>query len=77
MARRDDIFLSFMHHPTISEKYNILDKELPRNLTEGLVSKHVIIQTIALIVEALEKSPAETEKAIETKIKLFLQKEAI
>lgn len=77
MARKDDIFLSFLNHPVISEKYEITDNDLPRNLTEGLVSKHVIIQTIALIVDALEKSPAETDKGIETKIKLFLQKEAI
>jgi hypothetical protein len=77
MARKDDIFLSFLKHNVINEKYEIPVSELPRNLTEGLVSKHVIVQTIALIVESMEKIPSDTDKAIEIKIKQFLQKEAI
>ncbi len=77
MARKDDIFLSFLKHNIINEKYDIPENEFPRNLTEGLVSNYVIIQTIALIVESMEKIPSETDKAIDIKIKQFLQKEAI
>jgi hypothetical protein len=77
MARKDDIFKSFINHSIISEKYGIDNTTLPNTLREGLVSEHVIIQTIALIVDSQESIPAESNKALETKVRQFLQKEAI
>ena len=77
MARKDDIFKSFIDHPLIKDKYEIDKAELPVNLREGLASNQVIIQTIALIVDSQEKVPAESEKTLDTKIRQFLQKEAI
>lgn len=75
MARKDDIFLSFIKHPIILEKYGIKETELPLNLIEGVNSDHVLIQAIALIVESLEKEPADSDKALDTKIRQFLQRE--
>lgn len=77
MARKDDIFNSFINHSIVSEKYGIDKSKLPRTLREGLVSEHVIVQTIALIVDSQESLPAESNKALNTKVKKFLAKEAI
>ncbi len=77
MARKDDIFVSFINHPIIKDKYGIEKSDLPNNLREGLSSKYLIIQTIALIVESQEKVPADSDKALDTKIRQFLQKESV
>lgn len=77
MARKDDIFKSFINHPLIKDKYGIDQTELPLSLIEGVNSDHAIIQAIALIVESLEKEPADSDKALDTKIRQFLQREAI
>jgi hypothetical protein len=77
MAKKDEIFISFINHPVIKEKYGIKESELPLNLVGGVNSEHVIIQTIALIVESLEKIHPDSDKALDTKIRQFLQKEAI
>ena len=77
MARKDEIFLSFINHPLIKEKYEIEETELPMNLNDGLRSDHVIIQTIALIVTSQEKQPAETDAALQKKVIQFLNQETV
>ena len=77
MARKDDIFISFLNHSIIKDKYKINNSNLPTNLTEGLSSDNVIIKAIALIVESQEKSHAETESALQKKVIQFLNQEAI
>lgn len=77
MARKDDIFKSFINHPMIRDKYDVDETELPLNLSEGLNSKHVIIQTIALIVNSQEKQPADSDGALQKKVIQYLNQEAI
>lgn len=77
MARKDDIFMSFIDHPLIKEKYEIDNTELPANLREGLASNEVIIQTIALIVDSQEKVPAESDSALQKKVVQYLNQKAV
>lgn len=77
MAKKDDIFMSFIDHPLIKEKYEIDNTELPANLREGLASNKVIIQTIALIVDSQEKVPPESDSALQKKVIQYLNQEAI
>ena len=77
MANKDNIFMSFIDHPLIKEKYEIDNTELPANLREGLASNKVIIRTIALIVDSQEKVPAEGDSALQKKVILYLKQEAI
>ena len=72
MARKDEIFNSFIQHPLISDKYNIDSKDLPNTLREGLNSEFTILKTIALIIESQEKKPAESENSLYTQIMKFL-----
>ena len=37
MARKDDVFMSFIKHELISEKYNLIEEDIPNNLTIRLV----------------------------------------
>lgn len=77
MARKDDIFVSFIKHELISEKYNISENDLPHNLKEGLNSKHTIIKAIALIVENTESLNPSSEKALYGQITQFLNEATI
>lgn len=72
MARKDDIFTSFISHDLVNEKYNIEDKEFPKNLNEGLKSNHSIIKAIALIVANTESINSSSNKALYTQITQFL-----
>ena len=77
MANKDDIFLSFINHPIINDKYGVVKSNFPKNLREGLSHNDVIIKTIAMIVESQEKQLAESDSAIHKKIMLFLNQEAL
>lgn len=77
MARKDDIFISFIKHELISEKYNISENDLPHNLKEGLNSKHTIIKAIALIVENTESINPSSEKGLYGQITQFLNEATI
>ncbi len=77
MARKDDIFKSFLEHEIIYEKYGINKEELPNKLSEGLNSKHVMIKAIALIVENTEGYNTISDKALYAKVSQFLKMEAI
>ncbi len=72
MARKDDIFLSFINHELIEKEYKVANFDLPQNLQEGLNSKHTIIKTIALIVQDTEAQNSSSDKALYTSITQFL-----
>jgi hypothetical protein len=72
MARKDDIFISFIKHEIINEKYELKETDLPHNLKEGLKSEHTIIKAIALIVDNTESINPSTEKALYGQITQFL-----
>lgn len=75
MARKDDIFISFIKNELISNQFDIIN--VPKNLREGLSSNDVIIKTIALIVENVEKHNPDTEKSLYAKLTQFLNEKAI
>lgn len=77
MARKDNIFKGFLQHDLITEKYGVPKEEIPNSLHEGLRSKHIIIKTIALIVENSESYKPVSDKALYTKIIQFLNTEAL
>lgn len=72
MARKDDIFASFITHDLVTEKYNIESSELPQNLNEGLRSNHSIIKAIALIVSNTESINPSSSKALYSQLTQFL-----
>ena len=72
MARKDDIFISFIKHELINEKYNIDTDEIPLSLKEGLNSECTIIKAIALIVENSEGVNPMNERALYGQITQFL-----
>ena len=79
MARKDDIYNSFIDHPIIKEKYEIDKENFPLNfgLGLGLDSDHPILQAIALIVDSQEKVPSESDSALHKKIIQYLNHDAI
>ena len=73
MARKDDIFKSFLDHPIIHEKYGIDKSKLPSKIDQGLKSEHLIVQTLALIISDLEKGiNVSSEKQLYQKLTSFL-----
>ena len=77
MARKDDIFISFIKHELITEKYNLSDEDLPQTLQQGLNSEHTIIKAIALIVESTEGINPMSDKALYGQITQFLNEATI
>lgn len=77
MARKDNIFKSFLEHEIISEKYGISVDEIPDKLNDGLYSKHPIIKAIALIVDKTEGYNQSSDKALYSQITQFLNESAI
>lgn len=77
MARKDEIFKSFLKHDIIKEKYNVKESDLPSSIREGLVSEIPIIKSIALIVEGLESSIPVTDAALRNSITQYLNGAAL
>jgi hypothetical protein len=77
MARKDDIFKSFLEHSIISEKYNLKTNEIPSTLKDGLSSKIPIIKAIALIVEGIESTIPVTDAALRNSITQYLKDAAL
>jgi len=76
MARKDEIFMSFLKHEIIQEQYNIPPADLPKTIQEGLDSKHAIIKTLAVVVENTEgPNNILTDKALYAQITQFLNLE--
>lgn len=77
MARKDDIFISFIKHELITEKYMLAEADLPHNLKEGLNSEEAIIKAIALIVKNSEEANYTADRALYGQITQFLDKDII
>jgi len=77
MARKDDIFISFIKDKLISEKYDLNETDLPNNLKDGLKSEHTIIKAIALIVENTEGINPLSDKALYGQITQFLNEATV
>ena len=77
MARKDDIFISFIKDKLISEKYDLNESDLPYSLKDGLKSEHTIIKAIALIVENTEGVNPLSDKALYVQITQFLNEATI
>jgi len=77
MARKDEIYISFLKHELITEKYGLKEEELPCNLREGLESKNTIVKTLALIVDDTESLNPSSDKSLYSKITQFLNEASI
>ncbi len=72
MARKDEIFCSFLKHEMLTSKYELKKFEIPSTVREGLSSDSPIIKAIALIVEGLESPIPITDAALRNQITQFL-----
>jgi hypothetical protein len=72
MARKDDIFKSFLTHDILQSKYKLKQTDLPSTVNEALNSGVPIIKAIALIVEGLEKSSIITDNELRNSVLQFL-----
>ncbi|OCA80583.1 hypothetical protein BBH99_00325 [Chryseobacterium contaminans] len=72
MARKDEIFTSFLKHDIIKNDYDLDYEDLPKTVREGLNSEYPIIKTLALIVENTEGVNPNTDKATYLQITQFL-----
>lgn len=77
MARKDQIFESFLKHDLLKDKYGLDESKLNINLRVAVKSDVAIIHVIAIIVESLEKPHKETNSAIRNMITQYLDKNAL
>ncbi len=64
MARKDDIFKSFLEHDVLKSKYKLSDDDLNITLRQSLSSNIPIIKAIGLIVDASEKEKRDSDQTI-------------
>jgi hypothetical protein len=72
MARKDEIFSSFLKHEIISKKYDLKKSDLPTTVSEALNSDNPIVKAIALIVDGLEASTPTTDAALRNTVLQYL-----
>jgi hypothetical protein len=72
MARKDEIFKSFLQHGILKENYRIKKTDLPSTVREGLKSEIPIVKSIALIVDGLESPTQITDAALRNSITQYL-----
>lgn len=72
MARKDEIFKTFLSHPLLKEKYNIEEKNLPKTVAEGLQSERPIVKSMALIVSNLEVSNPVNDNSLRSIVTTYL-----
>lgn len=77
MARKDEIFKTFLQHEILQEKYELSAKELPNTIREGLTSDSPIIKAIAVIVDNLENTTPTTDKVLHNTITQLLNSSAL
>lgn len=68
MARKDDIFESFLTHELLSGKYDIKKEELPSTVREGLNFDMPIVKAIAIIVEGLDGTSPVTDSVLRNQV---------
>lgn len=59
MAKKDDIFNSFMEHELLKTKYELKSEDIPRNVREAKNSNIPIIKLIAEIVDTIDGLDSE------------------
>jgi hypothetical protein len=59
MAKKDDIFISFMKHELIKSKYELNSEDIPSNVREAKNSNIPIVKIIAEIVDTIDGIDSE------------------
>jgi hypothetical protein len=72
MARKDEIFKTFLSHDLLKEKYSLTEKDLPNTVVEGLQSDIPIIKSIALIIQNSETPNAVADSALRNIVTTYL-----
>ncbi len=72
MARKDQIFRTFMAHPLLNEKHSVQEMDLPKSVIEGLQSDVPVIKTIALIVSNLESPTPVNDNSLRAIVTTYL-----
>ena len=72
MARKDDIFKSFIAHELLESKYELNIEELSLTVREALNSDQPIVKAIALIVEGLDGTSPVTDSVLRNQVTQFL-----
>jgi hypothetical protein len=60
MAKKDEIFNSFMEHELLKTKYELKSEDIPKNVREAKNSQSPIVKLIAEIVDTIDG--IDTEK---------------
>lgn len=63
MAKYDEMYRSFLEHELLTDKYNIVVDDLPKNVI-GSPSNIKIIDTLRLIVKSIELDNNKTDKEL-------------
>lgn len=72
MARKDEIFKSFLNHELLENKYELKKADIPNSVREALNSDKPIIKAIALIVDGLDGTSPVTDSVLRNQITQFL-----
>ena len=72
MARKDEIFKSFINHDLLESKYGLNINEIPTTVREALNCDKPIIKAIALIVEGLDGTNPVTDTTLRNQILQYL-----
>jgi len=75
--KKDKILQKLLNNEFLIEKYQIKENEKPKTYYEALKSDVVIIKTLAILVDELEKSDRPSNSAMYEKIKQFLNVNAL
>ena len=70
--KRDDILEKLLDHDVIRSKYEIND--IPNSFHKAASSKHLIVKTLAMVVDEMEKPEADraSDNGLYEKVKQFL-----
>ena len=72
MARKDEIFKTFLTHDLLKEKYGLAEKDLPDTVGKGLQSDTPIIKSIALIVQNSEAPNVANDSTLRNIVTTYL-----
>jgi hypothetical protein len=72
MARKDEIFKTFMEHPILQEKYSIDERSVPKTVAEGITCDIPMVKSIALIVSNLEVPAPVNDNTLRTIVTNYL-----
>jgi len=77
MARKEEIFQSFLNNCILKDKYELGKHDLDITLAQALNSKVPIIRSIAIIVDSMEKTRRESDSSIRNTITHYLNTAAL